>query len=137
MISEDHKSIIEAVKLAMEIIEAKISNCMGYAYLILSKADSQIFEIAKRTQTQDLASMLEKERKDIKNEKDAISNKMFPYELKGLDDWRKYLRGKFFEEEKTILVWYRMVSYLNAGKLSGLAQLGFKPMADTVKGILY
>jgi len=21
---------------------------------------------------------------------------MFPYELKGLDDWKKYLRGKFF-----------------------------------------
>ncbi len=41
---------------------------------------------------------------------------MFPYELKGLDDWKKYLRGKFFEEEKTISLWYRMVSYLNGNK---------------------
>lgn len=60
---------------------------------------------------------------------------MFPYELKGLDDWKKYLRGKFFEEEKTILLWYRMVSYLNGSRAA--ANQNFKSMADSVKSILY
>ncbi len=55
--------------------------------------------------------------KGIKAEKENISGKMFPYELKGLDDWKKYLRGKFFEEEKTIGLWYRMVSFLNGSKI--------------------
>ncbi len=41
---------------------------------------------------------------------------MFPYELKGLDDWKKYLRGKFFEQEKTIALWYRMVTFLNGNR---------------------
>ena len=73
--------------------------------------------------------------KDIKNEKDAISSRMFPYELKGLDDWKKYLRGKFFEEEKTIGIWYRMVVYLNGSK--GAQNQNYKSMTDTVKSILY
>ena len=41
---------------------------------------------------------------------------MFPYELKGLDAWKKYLRGKFFEQEKTIALWYRMVTFLNGNR---------------------
>lgn len=49
----------------------------------------------------------------MKNDRDFVTSKMFAYELKGLDDWKKYMRGKFFEEEKTIALWYRMVSYLN------------------------
>lgn len=60
---------------------------------------------------------------------------MFPYELKGLDDWKKYLRGKFFEEEKTISIWYRMVTYLN-GSRPQLNQ-NYKAMSDSVKSILY
>ena len=60
---------------------------------------------------------------------------MFPYELKGLDDWKKYLRGKFFEEEKTIEIWYRMVGYLNGNKVGG--SQSYKVMTETVKGILY
>ena len=60
---------------------------------------------------------------------------MFPYELKGLDDWKKYLRGKFFEEEKTIGMWYRMVLYLNGSKVMG--SQSYKSMTDTVKSILY
>ena len=98
MISEDHKGVIEGVKLSMDLIESKISNNMGYAYLVLNRADNQVMELIKKSSMKDLISLLEKERKDIKQERDAISNKMFPYELKGLDDWKKYLRGKFFEE---------------------------------------
>lgn len=60
---------------------------------------------------------------------------MFPYELKGLDDWKKYLRGKFFEEEKTIALWYRMVSFLNGNKTK--PNENYKAMTEAVKGILY
>ena len=36
-ISEEHKSILEGVKLAMEIIDSRIPNFSGYAHLILTK----------------------------------------------------------------------------------------------------
>ncbi len=60
---------------------------------------------------------------------------MFPYELKGLDDWKKYLRGKFYEEEKTINLWYRMVSFLNGSKVK--SNENYKNMTESVKSILY
>ena len=60
---------------------------------------------------------------------------MFAYELKGLEDWRKYLRGKFFEEDGTILFWFKMVTFLNGTyHAHNLAQT--QP-ADIVKQILY
>jgi hypothetical protein len=60
---------------------------------------------------------------------------MFAYELKGLEDWKKYLRGKFFEEEATISYWFRMVTFLNGSYGSyNLAQIS---PAEIVKQILY
>ena len=38
MISEEHRNIIEGVKLSMDLIESKIPNNSGYAYLVLNKA---------------------------------------------------------------------------------------------------
>lgn len=35
--SEDHKLVIEGVKLSMELIESKIPNHMGYAHLLLTR----------------------------------------------------------------------------------------------------
>lgn len=89
----------------------------------------------KRNTNKDLISLLEKEQKDIKLEKEQVSSKLFPYELKGLDDWKKYLRGKFFEEEKIIVPWYKMVSYLNGNRTE--AGHSYKTMVDIVKSILY
>lgn len=36
-IGEDHRLIIEGVKLAIEIIESKLPNHMGYAHLLLTR----------------------------------------------------------------------------------------------------
>jgi hypothetical protein len=36
-VGEEHKMILEGVKLAIEIIETKIPNHMGYAHLLLSR----------------------------------------------------------------------------------------------------
>ena len=135
MLAEDHRYVMDGVRLAMDIIESKVSNNMGYAFLVLNRADGNVGELVKKCSSKEIAALLEKERKEIKQERDTISSKMFPYELKGLDDWKKYLRGKFFEEEKTIQLWYRMVSYLNGGKAG--ANQSFKAMADSVKSILY
>ena len=134
-LADDHRALIEAVKLAMEIVESKISNSLGYAYLLLDKASQQASELSLKTSRKDLGSLLEKESREIKMEKESISNKMFPYELKGLDDWKKYLRGKFFEEEKTIGIWYKMVCYLSGSRSQG--GQSYKSMADSVKNILY
>ena len=60
---------------------------------------------------------------------------MISYEQKGLDNWKKYLRGKFFEQEKTIGIWYKMVCFLNGTKFQ--ANQSSKGMADSVKNILY
>lgn len=60
---------------------------------------------------------------------------MFAYELKGLEDWKKYLRGKFFEEESTIIYWFKMVTYLNGSY--GVYNLNQNSPAEIVKQILY
>lgn len=39
MLSEEHKFVIDGVKLVMDIIESKVSNNMGYSFLILNRAD--------------------------------------------------------------------------------------------------
>jgi hypothetical protein len=62
---------------------------------------------------------------------------MFTYEQKGLEDWRKYLRGKFFEEEKTVQLWYRMVLYLNGTYSSFQANMPSKAMVEAIKAVLY
>ena len=46
--------------------------------------------------------ILDKELKEAKQEKDIISSKMYAYELKGLDDWRTYLKGKYFETDSEV-----------------------------------
>jgi hypothetical protein len=68
--------------------------------------------------------------KDIKADKDFVTSKMFAYELKGLDDWKKYMRGKFFEDEKFIALWYRMVNFLNStGAINLNMNLSYSQMA--------
>lgn len=52
----------------------------------------------------------------MKSDRDFVTSKMYSYELKGLDDWKKYMRGKFFEDEKTISLWYRMITFLNGSQ---------------------
>ena len=66
MATEEHKSVIEGVKLAMEIIESKISNSMGYSYLVLSRSSTLVEEMASRCSRKELASIYEKELKEIK-----------------------------------------------------------------------
>lgn len=95
--SEDHKLIIEGVKLSMELIESKIPNHMGYAHLLLTRTLALISEMTNRTSRREISELLEKETREIEAERDMINSKMFAYELKGLEDWKKYLRGKFFE----------------------------------------
>lgn len=72
----------------------------------------------------------------MKNDRDFITSKMFSYELKGLDDWKKYMRGKFFEDEKTITLWFKMITFLNGSHPFG-SSLSSSQMAETVKSILY
>ena len=60
---------------------------------------------------------------------------MFAYELKGLEDWKKYLRGKFFEEENTIMYWFKLVTFLSGSY--GSYNLNQIAPAEVVKMILY
>lgn len=47
-ISEEHKSILEGVKLAMEIIDSRIPNYSGYAHLILTKNVANLENLLQR-----------------------------------------------------------------------------------------
>lgn len=60
LISEEHKSIIEGVRLAMDIVDSKVSNNMGYAYLVLNKVSQQVGEIATKSEKKDLMALFEK-----------------------------------------------------------------------------
>ena len=41
-ISEDHRLIIEGVRLSMDLVESKLPNHMGYAHLLLTKTLSML-----------------------------------------------------------------------------------------------
>lgn len=45
------------------------------------------------------------------------------------------MRGKFFEEESTIIYWFKMVTFLNGSY--GAYNLAQTPPAEVVKQILY
>ena len=59
-IAQDHKSLIEGVKLAMEIVDSKVSNNLGYAYLVLHKVSQQVGDIVTKSDKKDLQALLEK-----------------------------------------------------------------------------
>ena len=132
---EDHRLVIEGVRLAMEIIESKLPNHMGYAHLLLTKTLGLLAEAAGRCSRKEVGELLEREMREVEAEREMINSKMFAYELKGLEDWKKYLRGKFFEEESTILAWFKMVTFLNGSY--GSYNLAQTSPAEVVKQILY
>ncbi len=49
----------------MDIVDSKVSNNMGYAYLVLNKVSQQVTEISTKSDKKDLAVIFEKEMKDI------------------------------------------------------------------------
>lgn len=95
-VGEDHRLVIEGVRLAMDLIDSKLPNHMGYAHLLLTRTLAILSEITIRTSKKEVQEILERETKDIEAERDMINSKMFAYELKGLENWKQYLRGKFF-----------------------------------------
>lgn len=50
----------------MDIVDSKISNNLGYAYLVLNKVGQQLNEVAVKSEKKQLVSLFEKEMKDIK-----------------------------------------------------------------------
>lgn len=44
----------------MEIVDSKVSNNLGYAYLVLHKVSQQVGDIVPKTDKKDLQSLLEK-----------------------------------------------------------------------------
>lgn len=80
----------------MEVIDSRIPNYSGYAHLVLTKNVANLEALLQRPFRKEIIEILDKELKDMKNEREFVTSKMFSYELKGLDDWKKYMRGKFF-----------------------------------------
>jgi len=44
----------------MDIIDSKVSNNMGYAYLVLNKVGQQISDISNKSDKKDLVALFEK-----------------------------------------------------------------------------
>ena len=57
MVSEEHKNLIEGVKLAMDVVDSKVSNNMGYAYLVLNRVSQQVGELSAKCDKKDLLSI--------------------------------------------------------------------------------
>ena len=60
MISEEHRNIIEGVKLSMDLIESKIPNNSGYAYLVLNKAGNIATELLSISNKKEISLLLER-----------------------------------------------------------------------------
>jgi hypothetical protein len=50
--------ILEGVKLAIEIIETKLPNHMGYAHLLLTKTINVLAELITKSNRKDLSELL-------------------------------------------------------------------------------
>lgn len=135
-IPSEHKKIVEGVKLAMELVTSKMNNCMGFSNLILNETIKNLNEQHDKCKHSEVKLILASESRELKKEQDNLSKKMFSYELKGIEDWKKYLRGKFFEEESTINLWFRMVCYLD-NRSSNSGSMTTKQMAESIKSSLY
>ena len=83
-LAREHKQVVEGGKLAMEIMQAKVPNNMGYGYLVLSRTHKILTDMQPKINTSDLKQIIEREANDIKYEMDQISANMFQYEQKGL-----------------------------------------------------
>ena len=59
--SDDHKLIIDGVKLSLELIESKIPNHMGYAHLLLTRTLALLAEMTNRASRKEVSELLEKE----------------------------------------------------------------------------
>ena len=59
-ISEDHKAILEGVKLSMEVIDSRIPNYSGYAHLILSKNVAYLENLVQRPFRKEIIEILDK-----------------------------------------------------------------------------
>lgn len=54
-VGEEHRLVIEGVRLAMEIIDSKLPNHMGYAHLLLSRTLGILNEVASRCGRKEVA----------------------------------------------------------------------------------
>jgi hypothetical protein len=57
---------------------------MGYAHLLLTKTLNLLLDLQAKNTRKDLNEIIDKELRDIENEREIINSKMFAYELKGL-----------------------------------------------------
>ncbi len=71
----------------------------------------------------------------IKQDKETIYQRMFDFEVKGIEDWQKHLRIKFTEDEKMIGPWYQMVCYLTGQ--SPQKNMTSRSMVEAVRSTLY
>jgi len=62
-ISDEHKTILEGVKLSMEVIDSRIPNYSGYAHLILSKNVAFLENLVQRPFRKEILDILDKELK--------------------------------------------------------------------------
>lgn len=57
---------------------------MGYAHLLLTRSLAILSELSRKSNRKEMSDLIEKEMKNIEEERDLINSKMFAYELKGL-----------------------------------------------------
>lgn len=120
----------------MDLVSSKVNNCMGFGNLVLNQTIKLLNDQHDKCKNGEVKNILANELREIKREHETLSKKMFSYELKGIEDWKKYLRGKFFEEESTINLWYRMVCFMDSRTCSS-GNMNYKSMAEAIKSILY
>lgn len=56
----DHKIVMEGIRIAMDIIDNKLPNHLGYGHLLMTKAISFLGEILQKTIKKELADIFEK-----------------------------------------------------------------------------
>ena len=71
---------------------------MGYGYLVLIHTIKLLNDQHDGCRNSEIKGILASELRESKRQQEALGKKMFAYQLKGIEDWKKYLRGKFFEQ---------------------------------------
>ncbi len=74
---EEHLTILQGVKIAADLVEAKIPNAQNFGYLILARCEKNLNDFLARLGKSQANSFIMNELQLIKQEKEMIYGRMF------------------------------------------------------------
>lgn len=115
--ANDHRKVVDGIKISFEILSSKMKGHFCLAWLVLEHAAKFLTTQVQVAPNADSKSILSNELAEIRKEQESLSRKVEEGDLPAEEDWKEYFKKSFVDDERFLPLWYRMVSYLD-GKIS-------------------